>query len=97
MNQVMSQVKNLLNPVCSAVNNNKKMLSIVLVLVVVVTYLPFDEVFKTNIQSKVLSNLKVNMGTVVRLVLTVLFLCLFLNNDVLNLVLLLWLCKAMRL
>ena len=96
MNQVMSQVKGVMSPVCSMVQTNKKLLSMVLVLVVVATYLPVDEVLKTNVQSKVLSTLKIKMGTVVRVVLTVLFLCLFLNNDVLNLVLLLWLCKAMK-
>jgi len=96
MNQVMSQVKSVLNPVCGMVQSNKKVLSLVLVAVVVATYLPVDEVLKTNVQSKLLSNLRVNMGTVVRVVLTVLFLCLYLNNDVLNLVLLLWLCKAMK-
>jgi len=79
------------------VQTNKKLLSMVLVLVVVATYLPVDEVLKTNVQSKVLSTLKIKMGTVVRVVFTVLFLCLFLNNDVMNLVLLLWLCKAMKL
>ena len=97
MNQVMSQVKGVMSPVCSMVQTNKKLLSMVLVLVVVATYLPVDEVLKTNVQSKVLSTLKIKMGTVVRVVFTVLFLCLFLNNDVMNLVLLLWLCKAMKL
>ena len=96
MNQVMSQVKSVMNPVCAMIQSNKKVLSLVLVAVVVATYLPVDEVLKTNVQSKLLSNLRVNMGTVVRVVLTVLFLCLYLNNDVLNLVLLLWLCKAMK-
>ena len=96
MNQVMSQVKSVMNPVCSMVQSNKKLLSMVLVVVVVATYLPVDEVLKTNVQSRLLSNLRVNMGTVVRVVMTVLFLCLFLNNDVMNLVLLLWLCKAMK-
>ena len=74
----------------------QEILSLVLVAVVVATYLPVDEVLKTNVQSKLLSNLRVNMGTVVRVVMTVLFLCLFLNNDVMNLVLLLWLLKAMK-
>ena len=97
MNQVMSQVKGVMSPVCSMVQTNKKLLSMVLVLVVVATYLPVDEVLKTNVQSKVLSTLKIKMGTVVRVVFTVLFLCLFLNNDVMNLVLLLWLSKAMKL
>jgi len=96
MNQVMSQVKGVMNPVCSVVQSNKKVLSLVLVAVVVATYLPVDEVLKTNVQSRLLSNLRVNMGTVVRVVMTVLFLCLYLNNDVMNLVLLLWLCKAMK-
>ena len=96
MNQVMSQVKSVMNPVCAMVQQNKKLLSVVLVVVVVATYLPVDEVLKTNVQSRLLSNLRVNMGTVVRVVMTVLFLCLFLNNDVMNLVLLLWLCKAMK-
>ena len=97
MNQVMSQVKGVMNPVCSMVQSNKKVLSLVLVAVVVATYLPVDEILKTNVQSRLLSNLRINMGTVVRVVMTVLFLCLFLNNDVMNLVLLLWLCKAMKL
>ena len=96
MNQVMSQVKSVMNPVCAMVQQNKKLLSVVLVVVVVATYLPVDEVLKTNVQSRLLSNLRVNMGTVVRVVMTVLFLCLFLNNDVMNLVLLLWLCKALK-
>ena len=46
MNQVMSQVKSVMSPVCSMVQQNKKVLSLVLVAVVVATYLPVDEVLR---------------------------------------------------
>ena len=93
----MNQVKSLVNPLCSMVQSNKRMLSMVLVLLVVVTYLPIDELLRTNLQSKFLSNFKVSMGMVTRIVVSLLILCLYFNNDVMNLVLLLWFCKAMKL
>lgn len=93
----MNQVKSLVNPLCSMVQSNKKMLSMVLVLLVVVTYLPIDELLRTNLQSKFLGNFKVSMGMVTRIVASLLILCLYFNNDVMNLVLLLWFCKAMKL
>ena len=64
----MNQVKSLVNPLCSIVQSNKRMLSMVLVLLVVVTYLPIDELLKTNLQGKFLSNFKISMGMVTRIV-----------------------------
>ena len=93
----MNQVKSMLNPVCSVIQSNKSWLSLALVLVVVFAYFPFDELLSTKFQANLLNNLKVNGGVVLRVVMAVLVLCLYFNGDVMNLVLLLWLGRALRL
>tara|TARA_B100000408_G_C10148948_1_gene161543 strand:+ start:132 stop:413 length:282 start_codon:yes stop_codon:yes gene_type:complete len=93
----MNQVKSMLNPVCSVIQSNKSLLSTFLVVVVAFAYFPFDELVGSNMQSSLLNNLKVNGGVAMRVVMAVLVLCLYLNGDVMNLALLLWFYKALRL
>ena len=88
----MDQVKKVLSPVCGLVGKNKQMLSLVLVGVVLVSMLPVDKLLGTNLKANLVSNLKGQMAMVVSVVVALLFLCLYLNNDVMNLVLLLYVC-----
>ena len=93
----MNQVKSMLNPICSVIQGNKSTISMVFALVVTFSYLPIDELFKTNVQSSLLNNLRINGGLFMKVVMAVLVFCFYINNDVMNLVLLLWLVKALRL
>ena len=93
----MNQVKSMLNPVCSVIQSNKSMLSNVLIALVVISYLPIDELLRTNMKSTFLSNLRINGGLVLKVVVAVLVLCLYLNGDVMNLVLLLWVNNSLKL
>ena len=88
----MDQVKKVLSPVCGLVGTNKQMLSLVLVGVVLVSMLPVDKLLGTNLKANLVSNFKGQMAMVVSVVVALLFLCLYLNNDVMNLVLLLYVC-----
>ena len=93
----MNQVKSMLNPVCSVIQGNKSTISMVFALIVTFSYLPIDDLLKTNVQSTLLNNLRINGGVFMKVVMAVLVLCFYLNGDVMNLVLLLWLVKALRL
>ena len=93
----MNQVKSMLNPVCSVIQGNKSTISMVFALIVTFSYLPIDDLLKTNVQSSLLNNLRINGGVVMKVIMAVLVLCFYLNGDVMNLVLLLWLVKALRL
>ena len=93
----MNQVKNLVEPVCKLVQSNKSKLSNVLVVLVVVLMLPVDRLLRSNIKGNLVSNLKNNMGLVTSVLSALLFICLYFNNDVLNLVLLLYSCVLLKL
>jgi len=87
MNQVIAPFKKLLNPLCSMLQTNKSVIALVLVLFVVFMMLPIDLVMKSNMKANVISNLKGLLGIFLHLILVVLVLCFFFNNDVVNLVL----------
>jgi len=93
----MNQVKSMLNPVCSVIQGNKSTISMVFALIVTFSYLPIDDLLKTNVQSTLLNNLRINGGVFMKVVMAVLVFCFYINGDVMNLVLLLWLVKALRL
>ena len=88
----MDQVKKVLSPVCGVVGKNKQMLSLVLVSIALVSMLPLDKLLGINLKSNLVSNLKGQMAMVTSVVVALLFFCLYLNNDVMNLVLLLYVC-----
>ena len=92
----MDQVKKLLSPVCGLVSKNKQVLSLVFVSLVVVVMLPFDKLFGTNLKANLISNIRGQAGMLVSVLVALLFLCLYLNNDVLNLVLLLYVCCLLK-
>ena len=73
------------------------MLSNVLVVLVVFLMFPVDRLLRTNVKGNLVSNLKNNMGLVTSVVSALLVLCLYFNNDLLNLVLLLYTCVLLKL
>ena len=93
----MNRVKSLVAPVCNVVQSNKQMLSTVLVLFVVTMMLPLDQLLRTNMKANLVSNLKGQMGMLTSVGSALLFLCLYFNNDTLNLVLLLYACVLLKL
>jgi len=93
----MNQVRSMLNPVCSVIQSNKSMFSSVLIVIVVISHFPFDELLRTNMKATLLSNLRINGGLILKVIVAVLVLCLYLNGDVMNLVLLLWLNDSLKL
>jgi len=93
----MNRVKSFVAPVCNIVQNNKQMLSMVLVLFVVIMMLPLDKLLRTNMKANLITNLKGQMGMLTSVASALLFLCLYFNNDTLNLVLLLYACVLLKL
>jgi len=80
-----------LKPVCSIVKSNSGLLTTVLFLVIAFSMLPLNLVSKIDIQKKVMT--KVNAGltsSIGQIVLFLLFVCLYMNGDVENMVLLLY-------
>ena len=93
----MDQVKKLLSPVCGVVSKNKQMLSLVFVSLVVVVMLPIDRLLGTNLKANLVSVIRGQVGMLLSILVALLFLCLYLNNDVLNLVLLVYVCYLLKL
>ena len=87
MNKVITPLKNLMKPLCDMLQSNKTMIGLVLVLFVVVMMLPIDLVLKTNMKGNLVTNLKGILGVFLHLILVILVLCFYFNNDVVNLVL----------
>jgi succinate dehydrogenase/fumarate reductase cytochrome b subunit len=80
-----------LKPVCSIVKSNSGLLTTALFLVIAFSMLPLNLVSKIDIQKKVMT--KVNAGltsSIGQVVLFLLFVCLYMNGDVENMVLLLY-------
>tara|TARA_Y100000389_G_scaffold56385_1_gene52324 strand:+ start:6330 stop:6617 length:288 start_codon:yes stop_codon:yes gene_type:complete len=93
----MNQVKNLVAPVCNVIQSNKQMLSLGLVLFVVTLMLPLDQLLRSNMKANLVNNLKGQLGMLTSVGSALLFLCLYFNNDTLNLVLLLYACVLLKL
>ena len=84
----MNQVKSMLNPVCSVIQSNKSMLSMLLVITIVFLELPIDRLLKTQIQTSLVNNVKNTLGLVLKIVVPTLLVCLYFNGDVMNIALL---------
>ena len=88
------QVKRLLSPlkpVCDVVKSYSGLLTTVLFCVIVFSMLPLHLVWKSNVQKNVID--KVNSfltSSFGQLLVLLLFICLYVNNDVKNMVLLLY-------
>ena len=84
----MNQVKSMLNPVCSVIQSNHSTLSMSLVILIVFLELPIDRLLKTQIQTSLVNNLKNTLGIALKFIVPTLLLCLYFNNDVMNIALL---------
>jgi len=89
-----AQVKKVLaplKPVCDAVKGQSALLTAVLFCIIAFSMLPLRLVFNTNVQEEVMN--KVNEGLTSwlgQIFLFLLFVCLYMNGDVENMVLLLY-------
>ena len=80
-----------LKPVCAVVKSQSALLTAVLFCIIAFSMLPLRLVFNTNIQEEVMN--KVNEGltsSLGQIFLFLLFVCLYMNGDVENMVLLLY-------
>ena len=89
-----AQVKKVLaplKPVCSVVKSNSGLLTTVLFLVIAFSMLPLNLVLKSDVQKQVMSRVNsVLTSSVGQVFLFLLFVCLYMNADVENMVLLLY-------
>ena len=89
-----AQVKKVLaplKPVCSVVKSNSGLLTTVLFLVIAFSMLPLNLVLKSDVQKQVMGRVNsVLTSSVGQVFLFLLFVCLYLNADVENMVLLLY-------
>lgn len=89
-----AQIKNLLSPlkpVCNVVKSNSALLTAVLFVVIAFSMLPLHLVWKSNIQKDVMDRVnKTLTSSLGQLFIFLLFVCLYMNGDVENMVLLLY-------
>ena len=79
---------NVLNPVCEILKKNSKTVNMFLMVLFIVAQLPIDSTFGTKIQGQVLDGIKsVSNNMVFKLLSLVLLYCMYLNGDVLMMVL----------
>lgn len=89
-----AQVKKVLaplKPVCAVVKSNSALLTTLLFCVIAFSMLPLNLLMKSNIQKRVMD--QVNMvltSSIGRILVFLLFVCLYLNSDVENMLLLLY-------
>jgi len=91
MSSAVKTVLSPLKPVCAVVKSNSGLLTTLLFSVIVFSMLPLNLVYKSNIQKTVMD--QVNSGltsSVGQLAVFLLFVCLYMNGDVENMVLLLY-------
>jgi len=80
-----------LKPVCSIVKSNQGILTTLLFSVIVFSMLPLNLVYKSNIQKDVMDQVNGFLtSSVGQLFVFLLFICLYMNGDVENMVLLLY-------
>ncbi len=89
-----AQVKKVLaplKPVCSVVKKNSALLTTLLFCVIAFSMLPLNLVMKSNVQKRVMNKLNMVLtSSVGQVFLFLLFVCLYVNADVENMVLLLY-------
>ena len=89
-----AQVKNLLSPlkpVCNVVKSNSGLLTAVLFVVIAFSMLPLHLVWKSNVQKNAMGTVNsVLTSSLGQLFIFLLFVCLYMNGDVENMVLLLY-------
>ena len=91
MSAQVKKVLEPLKPVCAVVKGQSALLTAVLFCIIAFSMLPLRLVFNTNIQEEVMN--KVNEGltsSLGQIFLFLLFVCLYMNGDVENMVLLLY-------
>ena len=91
MSAQVKKVLSPLKPVCNVVKSNSTLITTLLFLVIAFHMIPLDLVTSSNVQSNVMS--KVNRfvkSAVGRVLVFLLFVCLYVNVDVENMVLLLY-------
>ena len=91
MSAQVKKVLSPLRPVCNVVQSNSGLLTTVLFLVIAFSMLPLNLVLKSNVQKQVMSRVNTALtSSVGQVFLFLLFVCLYMNADVENMVLLLY-------
>ena len=91
MSAQVKKVLSPLRPVCNVVKSNSGLLTTVLFLVIAFSMLPLNLVLKSNVQKQVMSRVNTALtSSVGQVFLFLLFVCLYMNADVENMVLLLY-------
>ena len=96
-----AQVKKLLSPlkpVCNVVKSNSHILTTILFSMIVITMIPFDLVSRSNIRNDIVGAIKkiLVLHPIGRIFMFLLFVCLYVNGDLENMVLLLYLTMALN-
>ena len=91
MSAQIKKVLSPLKPVCNIVKSNSVLLTTLLFLMIAFTMIPLNLVWKTDIQKEVMDKVNgVLTSSLGQLSIFVLFICLYMNGDVENMVLLLY-------
>jgi hypothetical protein len=94
VNKLLSPMK----PVCNVVKTYSHILTTILFCVIVFTMIPFDLVVRSNIKNDTMRKLKslLLMNPIGRIFMFLLFVCLYVNKDIMNMILYLYLIIALN-
>ena len=91
MSSAIKTVLSPLKPVCAVVKSNSGLLTTLLFCVIVFSMLPLNLVYKSNVQKTVMDQVNSALtSSVGQLTVFLFFVCLYMNGDVENMVLLLY-------
>jgi len=89
VNKVLASLK----PVCNIVKSNSHILTTILFSIIVLSMIPFDLIGLSNIQENIMRKMKslLLMNPIGRIFMFLIFVCLYINKDVMNMVLYIYL------
>jgi len=91
MSAQVKKVLSPLKPVCAVVRSNSALLTTLLFVIIAFSMLPLNLVMRSNVQKRVMDQVNMVLTTSVgQVFLFLLFVCLYMNADVENMVLLLY-------
>ena len=94
VNKVLASLK----PVCNIVKSNSNVLSIVMFCILAIAFFPIELLVRSNFKNNMMGKLKniLLLNPISRIFIFLLFICLYMNGDLKNMILLLYLITALN-
>ena len=94
VNKILSKMK----PVCNVVKSNSHILTTILFCILALAFFPIELLVRTNIKNDVMMRIKsfLLLNPIGRIFIFLLFVCLYANKDIMNMILLIYFIVALN-